>query len=160
MPGPYSNPKGLVIEGGGGSKPKPKKKFSDKTRVKAQVMERKAMSPVKKNKRPDFKNPDLTDLNNELRGRGDAHALEQIAFHEANKNRQPTLYRQVINNYKALDEKLGGVLPGGGHLKEYARALTVLVTGHDPQNPIPEEPLIKTWDDRNVRNNNTKLNPK
>jgi len=125
------------------------------------IPEAKAMSKGKSNK---FKNPDLTDLNNELRGRGDSHALEQISFYEGSKNRpgvkEASLYSRISSGYKNLDEKMWGLLPGGGHLKQYARALTYLVSGGDPLNPIPEEPLLKTWDDRNVRNNGTKLNPK
>ena len=137
------------IVGAGNSKKKPK-------RHKDMVANKQyATKKIQKAKGSKMRSLDMIDLNRTLRGRGDLHALDTV-----HKPRQASLYRQVINNYRALDEKLGGVLPGGGHLKEYARGLTYLVSGGDPQNPIPEEPLLKTWDDRNVRNNNTKLNPK
>lgn len=53
-----------------------------------------------------------------------------------------------------------GMKKAAKKFKDAAAAIMITTTGVDPRNKIPEEPLIQTWDDRNVNNNGTKLNPK
>lgn len=53
-----------------------------------------------------------------------------------------------------------GAKKAGQRLSDATAAMMLVTTGIDPRNKIPEEPLIQTWDDRNDKNNGTKLNPK
>lgn len=69
-----------------------------------------------------------------------------------------------IGGYKKWDKKYtGGWLPGGADnpVTSLLKGTIAAITGIVPMSKVPKKelPAIKTWDDRNVKNNGTKLNP-
>ena len=128
MPGPYSNPKGVVIVGGGGT---PKKKGFPKR-----------MKPMPLPGKGSVQLPDKKPMPR-------PKPLPKPGRSNAQGDKKPG------NTYYLYDKNYNkGWLPGGADnpITTYAKGIIAITTGI----VIPN---MKSWEDRNRSNNNTKLNP-
>jgi len=85
------------------------------------------------------KSLDLKDLNYTLRGRGDMHALDR---NDKYTSRKPREKKPGIKDYVDVAHTMLQLSVFGGLLPRAEQ----------------KEPLLPIWEDRNPRNNNTKLN--